>query len=146
MWSEQGEADGAVHRDVGVPELGHAEHVRWRHVVVQRDLDVKLEPPARPVAVLGADDNVEVGQGVGVIELYLHTRWFVLLQLLYLQISFGCYSPLLELLINTSFTNNLSLIETLLVSSFFDFVGLLPSDSCLSLFVNVIMVICNVHH
>ena len=129
-----------------MPELGQAEHVRWRHVVIKRDLDVELEPPARPVAVLGADDDVEVRQGVGVIKLYLHTRWFILLQLLYLQISFGCYSPSIELLINTSFTNNLSLIETRLVSSFFDFVGLLPSDSCLSLFVNVIMVICNVHH
>lgn len=79
-----------------MPELCKAEHVSRRHVVVQRDLDVELEPPARPVAVLGADDNMEVGQGVGVIELYLHTRRFVLLQLLYLQISFGCYSSLLE--------------------------------------------------
>ena len=129
-----------------MPELGQAEHVRWRHVVIQRDLDVELEPPARPVAVLGADDDVEVGQGVGVIELYLHTRRFILLQLLYLQTVSVVILHYLSFLLNTSFTNNLSLIETRLVSSFFDFVGLLPSDSCLSLFVNVIMVICNVHH
>ena len=36
--SEEGEADGAVHRDVGVPQLGEAQHVRRRHVVLQRDL------------------------------------------------------------------------------------------------------------
>ena len=146
MRSEQGETDGAVHRDVGMPELGEAEHIRRRHVVIQRDLDMELEPPARPVSVLRTDDHMEVRQGVGVIKLYLHTWRLVLLQLLYLQISPVYSLPDLDLSLYTSFTNNLSLIETLLDSSFFDFVGLLPSDSCLSLLVSVIMVICNVYH
>ena len=51
---------------------------------------MELEPPARPVPVLRTDDHVEVRQGVGVIELYLHTWRLVLLQLLYLQISSCC--------------------------------------------------------
>ena len=90
MRPEQRETDGAVHRDVGMPELGEAENIRRRHVVIQRDLDMELEPPARPVAVLRTDDHMEVRQGVGVIELYLHTWRLVLLQLLYLQISSCC--------------------------------------------------------
>ena len=87
MRPEQGETDGAIHRDVWMPELGQAENIRRRHVIIQRDLDVELEPPARPVSVLRADDHMEVRQSVGVIEFYLHTWRLVLLQLLYLQIS-----------------------------------------------------------
>ena len=47
-------------------------------------------------------------------------------------------SYVLILEVGSAFTNNLSLIETLL-SSFFVLVGLLPSDSCLSLLVKVII-------
>ena len=42
-------------------------------------------------------------------------------------------------IVPTSFTNNLSLMETLL-SSFFVLLGLLPSVSCLMRFVKVIIV------
>lgn len=71
-----------------MPEPGEADHVWGRHIVVKRDLDMELEPPARPVAVLWTDDHVEVRENIWIIELNLDTRWLVLLQLLYLQIGF----------------------------------------------------------
>ena len=99
------------------------------------DLHVKFVLPPLPEPVLRRNYHVEVMENVGVLKLYLHACRLVILQLLNLKFR-RCTCSSLEIL-KTSFTSSLSLTETRL-SSFFVLVGF-PSDSCRSLFVNVIM-------
>ena len=103
-------------------------------------LYMKFIFPPLPEPLLGTNYHVKVMESVGIIELYLDPGRFVFLQLLDLKM----YSPHSLFTVPgrrtlTSFTSNLSRIETrLLLSSFFVLVGF-PSDSCLSLLVNVII-------
>ena len=134
-----------------MPELGHADDVGRGHVVLQGYLHMELELASLPEPVLGTNDHVEVTQHVGIIKLDLDSRWFVILQLLNLKYELCDHLTMLCCIVFTSFINNLSLIDTLLLlpSSFFVLVGLLPSDSCLSLLVSVIIAsvcICKIDH
>ena len=71
---EDREADVALLVDVGVPELGQAPDLGRPDVVVVADDDVEAEFPPGPESLVGADDQAEIVQLVGVVELDLAAR------------------------------------------------------------------------